>query len=90
MLLLELTHNLTRLPALYMLYGEMGWLKTKCRHYIHVTRFWNRLVNRENHRLTNHIFQSDALTGKRNWSYDLNKIIQHLRLPENVFEHCRA
>ena len=29
-------HNLTPLPALY---GEMGWLKTKYRHYIHVIRF---------------------------------------------------
>ena len=43
----------------------------------------------DNHRLTKYIFQSDALfsvTGKRNWSYDGNSIIQHLRLPENVFE----
>ena len=47
----------------------------------------------ENHRLTEHIFQSDALfslTGKRNWSYDVNKIIQHLRSPENVFENFVA
>ena len=65
-------HNLTPLPSLY---GEMGWLKTKYRHYIHVIRFWNRLVNMDNHRLTKHIFQSDALfsvTGKRNCSYDVN------------------
>ena len=75
------------------LYGEMGWLKTKYRHYIHVIRFWNRLVNMDNHRLTKHIFQSDTLfsvTGKRNWSYDVNSIIQHLRLPENVFENFVA
>ena len=68
-------HNLTPVPALY---GEMGWLKTKYRHYIHVIRFWNRLVNMDNLRLTKHIFQSDALfsvTGKRNWSYDVNSII---------------
>ena len=83
-------HNLTPLPALY---GEMGWLKTKYRHYIHVIRFWNRLVNMDNHRLTKHIFQSDALfsvTGKRNWSYYVNSIIQNLRLPENVFENFVA
>ena len=83
-------HNITPLPALY---GEMGWLKTKYRHYIHVIRFWNRLVDMENNRLTKHIFQSDALfsvTGKRNWSYDVNSIIQHLRLPENVFENFVA
>ena len=29
-------HNLTPPPPLY---GEMGWLKTKYRHYIHVIRF---------------------------------------------------
>ena len=28
--------------------------------------------------------------GKRNWSYDVNSIIQHLRLPENVFENFVA
>ena len=47
----------------------------------------------KNHRLTKHIFQSDALfslTGKRNWSYDVNKIIQQLSLPENVLELCRV
>ena len=49
----------------------------------------------DNHRLTKHIFQSDALfsvTGrpKRKWSYDVNSIIQHLRLPENVFENYVA
>ena len=35
-------YNLTPLSALY---GEMDWLKTKYRHYIHVIRFWNRFVN---------------------------------------------
>ena len=68
MLLLELLVELylTPLPALY---GEMGWLKCKYRHYIQVIRFWNRLVNMDNHRLTKDIVQSDALfsvTGKRN------------------------
>ena len=29
-------HNLTPLPAWY---GEMGWLKCKYRHHIHVIRF---------------------------------------------------
>ena len=30
------------------------------------------------------------MTGKRNWSYDVISIIQHLRLPENVFENFVA
>ena len=85
-------HNLTTLPALY---GEMGCIKPKNRHYIHAIRFWNRLVNMDNHRLTKYTFQSDALFSvtdrpQRNWSYDVNSIIQHLRLPENVFENFVA
>ena len=49
----------------------------------------------DNHRLKKHIFQSNALfsvTGKSNnyRSYDVNSIIQHLRLPENVFENFVA
>ena len=39
------------------------------------------------------MFQSDALFSvrdKRNWPYDVIKIIQHLRLPENVFENFDA
>ena len=47
----------------------------------------------DHHRLTKHIFQSDTLfsvTGKRNWSYDVNSIIQHLRLPKNIFENFVA
>ena len=50
-------HNLTPLPALY---GEMGWLRTKYRHYIHAI-------------CIDALF---LLTSKRNWSYDVNKIIQ--------------
>ena len=49
--------------------------KTKYRHSIDVIRFWNRLVNMDYHRLTKHIFQSNALfyvTGRRNWSYDVD------------------
>ena len=47
----------------------------------------------ENHRLTKHIFQSDALfslTSTRNWSLDVKTIIQHLSWPENVFENFVA
>ena len=50
-------------------------------------------VNMDNHRLTKHIFQSDAffsVSGKRNWSCNVNSIIQHQRLPENVFENFVA
>ena len=82
-------HNLTPLPALY---GKMGRLKTKYRHYIHVIRFWNRLVNMDNHRLTKHIFQSDALfsvTGKRNWPYDVNCGILPLRVETGRRQRAR-
>ena len=47
----------------------------------------------ENPTLTKHILQSDALftlTNKCNWSYNVNKIIQQLSLPENVFENFVA
>ena len=47
----------------------------------------------DHHRLTEQNFQSDALflvTGMRNWSYDVNVILKHLRLPENVFENFVA
>ena len=47
----------------------------------------------ENHRLTEHVFQSNALfslTDKHNWSYGVNQIIQHLKLPKNVFENFVA
>ena len=43
----------------------------------------------DNHRLIKHFFRSDTLfsvTGKRNWSYNVNSIIQHIRLHKNVFE----
>ena len=49
-------HKFTPLPALY---GEMGWIAVKYRHYLSTFRFRNRMMKLPNTSITRHVFQRD-------------------------------
>ena len=46
-------YKFTPLPALY---GEMGWIAVKYRHYLSTFRFWNRMMKLPNTSITRHGF----------------------------------
>ena len=68
-------HKLTPLPALY---GEMGWIAVKYRHYLNIFRFWNRMMQLPNTSITKHVFQRDitlSTTNENNWSGNFKKLL---------------
>ena len=64
-------HNTTSLAAMR---GDMGWVDVGIKKSICMIRFWNRLINMENSRLTKRIFLWDYNTGHNNWCIDLKNI----------------
>ena len=75
--------------------GDMGWMNCATRRKIEMLRFWNRLVEMENSRLTKKIFLWDKDVNPRNWSKDISKILtdigleEHFHLMETVdLKHC--
>ena len=73
-------HKFTPLPALY---GEMGWIAVKYRHYLSTFRFWNRMMKLPNTSITRHVFQRDidlSMTNKNNWCSNFKQLLVRLSL----------
>ena len=65
----------TPIPGLY---GETGWPKLKHHKSIEVIKYWLKLFNMDNNRLTKRTFNWDyrrALQGKKGWNGDVRKIL---------------
>ena len=58
--------------------GDMGWPSTTNKIRTSVFRFWNRLVNMSNSRLTKKIFLNDLKVKKCTWSSQVLKIFRDL------------
>ena len=74
-------HNKVPIPGLH---GDMGWQKLKFRNYICVLRFWNRLINMDDNRLTKKIFKWDYELCNKNWSEDVKHILSDVDY-DNIF-----
>ena len=73
-------HKFTPLPALY---GEMGCIAVKYRHYLSTFRFWNRMMKLPNTSITRHVFQRDidlSMTNKNNWCSNFKQMLVRLSL----------
>jgi hypothetical protein len=64
--------------------GDIGWLGTRDRRYLCMLRFWNRLINMDNGRLTKIIFNWDLTQMGNTWSEEIHFILDSLDL-ERVF-----
>ncbi len=58
--------------------GEFGWLNSKSRRWLNMIRFWNRLINMRNNRLTNHAFLSEFAERRDNWCSEVLKYLRYL------------
>ena len=63
------------------MYGDMGWMKPYMGRYICMIRFWNRLINMENSRLTKQFFNWDYEC-KTGWSKEIENVFTQLNLEE--------
>ena len=54
--------------------GDIGWLRSKDRRKICIIRFWNRLINMRDSRLTKQVFLADYNQNSKNWCSEIEKI----------------
>jgi hypothetical protein len=65
--------------------GECGWIKCKYDRWLTMCRYWNRLVQMNNERLTYKIFKYDLSRTKHNWSSDMKNIFNDVNMLD-IFE----
>ena len=71
-------HKFCPLPALS---GDIGWLPCRYRRYISIIRYWNRLIQMNNERLTKKVFLHDYDQNSNNsWSNDVENIFDSVNL----------
>ena len=62
------------------LQGELGWLSSKTRRKLNMIRYWNRLIQMDNSRLTKRIFLWDYRLNSNNWSSEISQILDEYSL----------
>ena len=65
-------HPKTPIPALN---GDMGWIATDVRRHNAMIRYWNRLMNMNNERITKKVFIWDKSLCKENWSSEVKCLL---------------
>ena len=79
-----------RFACNYAINGDTGWVPANVRRKINMLRFWNRMINCSEERLTKKIFMWDVVTRKHSgtWSSDIFKVLTEIDCV-NSFE-CRT
>jgi hypothetical protein len=62
--------------------GDIGWDQCKVRHYLEMGRFWNRLIQTSDSRLTKLIFEWDFSLCKNNWCSEMKEILYSINMNE--------
>ena len=58
--------------------GDMGWCKPYVHRNLGIVRFWNRMIEMENNRLTKRIFNTDHSSCHDNWSSNTLKLMNDI------------
>ena len=58
--------------------GEMGWVNSDIRRKVEMLRYWNKLLDMDDNRLTKKVFQWDHTTKVKNWNGDMYKLFEQL------------
>ena len=64
--------------------GDIGWESCNVRHQVEMLRFWNRMCNMGNNRLTKQVFLWDKIINKKNWCYEVKTLLDRIG-NENYF-----
>jgi hypothetical protein len=70
-------HKYTSVPAMY---GDMGWTEPGNRRKLEIIRFWLRLNDMDNDRLTKKVFKWDKTFVHNSWASDVRKILVECNL----------
>ena len=79
--------------------GDMGWVPVHIKRHRNMLRYWNRLVQMDDHRLTKKVFLYDVFKCDNNWSSEIKCILESVDLHEvftdlqvcnvnEVYEQC--
>ena len=60
--------------------GDIGWLSCSSRWSINIIRYWNRLINMHENRLTRRVFNWDFSICRNNWSHKVKALLINLNL----------
>ena len=74
-----------RFAPIYGMQGDFGWLTPRFRRFKCILRFWNRLIDMTDDRLTKHVFLYDYVQTMNNWSTDIKELFHMLDL-NDIFE----
>ncbi|XP_053394824.1 uncharacterized protein LOC123524463 [Mercenaria mercenaria] len=69
-----------RFAPLIAINGDIGWLPSNYRRWLNMIRYWNRLINFDDHRLTKYVFKLDYTNGRSNWCSELKDVLIKLIL----------
>ena len=64
----------------------MGWVSTKIGQHVNMVRFWNRLINMNENRLTKRIFMWDFTLSNNNWSMDMFNLLSNYGMQHYYYE----
>ncbi len=59
---------------LLALEGYTGWIHPNVRRHTEMLRFWNRVLNMDESRLTRNMFEYYCKRGKKNWCNDMKQL----------------
>ena len=62
--------------------GDIGWVPPQYRCHYNMIRYWNRLINMNDDRLTKVVFNWDYRLQNNNWSTDIKAILNMTNLSE--------
>ena len=63
------------------LYGDIRWLPSTQRRWLHMVRFWNRLLTFDDNRLTKRVFLYDYENDNHNnWCSEIKRIFSYLNI----------
>ena len=68
--------------------GDMGWAPSKIRRHSNIIRFWNRIVNIDENRLTKKVFRWDKSFKHVNWCYELALMLNTVSMFDSFTEEC--
>ena len=69
-----------RFAPLLAYYGDTRWIRSQYRHWINITRYWNRVLSFECERITRNVFEVDYNRCRNNWCCDLKDLLNLLEL----------
>lgn len=75
-----------RFTPILALRGELGWYTTQKMRWLNMFRYWNRLINMPENRLTKCIFEWDWVKCKDNWSSELRELYTQFDSQNTFFE----